>query len=103
FLPEIHLDVGFVTMWVAVFGTTISPYLFLWQSAEEIEEHGLREVHGAKSPPPSERTTRDRLHAVKIDTLFGMTMSQVIQYAITLAAAAVLFPRGHRNPQTARE
>lgn len=94
-IPHVQWNRDFATMWIAVFGTTISPYVFIWQSAEEVEEH----------PAPARRgrgVTRD-LRWMTADTIAGMTLSQVIAFAIILAAAATLHPAGLRSPQTGRE
>jgi Mn2+/Fe2+ NRAMP family transporter len=93
-IPEFHWNRDFATMWVAVFGTTVSPYVFIWQSAEEIEEHPREDE--------ARRLQRD-LKWMTYDTIIGMTISQIIEYSITLAAAATLFPAGIRSPQTGRE
>lgn len=105
FVPEIKWNADYITMIVALFGTTISPYLFIWQSAEEVEEHGGPGLFGL--PRLASKVSRDRLtslEAVTRDTIFGMTVSQVISFAITLAAAATLFHGGGGQvPQTARD
>jgi Mn2+/Fe2+ NRAMP family transporter len=93
-IPEVHWNRDFATRWVAVFGTTVLPYVFIWQSAEETEEHPQEEK--------GRRLQRD-LRWMTFDTIIGMTISQVIEYAITLAAAATLYPAGIRSPQTGRD
>jgi len=77
---------------VAVFGTTISPYLFFWQSAQEAEEIAT---------DPSRRPLRDRgrgaraqFRRMRFDTLVGMAFSHVIALAIIIATAATLNPLG---------
>jgi Mn2+/Fe2+ NRAMP family transporter len=78
---------------VAVFGTTISPYLFFWQSSQEAEEIA---THPGQKPltASSARTARNQLHRIRIDTLLGMALSNLIALAIMLATAATLHARG---------
>jgi Mn2+/Fe2+ NRAMP family transporter len=105
FIPDLRWDREYITMLIALFGTSISPYLFIWQSAEEVEEHGGPGLEGARR---HERTgLRHRLAALGVvarDTIVGMTISQVITYSIILAAGATLYRGGGgRVPQTARD
>jgi NRAMP (natural resistance-associated macrophage protein)-like metal ion transporter len=83
-------------MIVAVFGTTISPYLFFWQAAQEKEEAG-----GA--PPPSRQAARKRLRRIKTDTIFGMTFSNLIAFFIMLSTAATLHRAGMTDIQTSAQ
>ena len=105
FVPQVRSDREYITMLIALFGTTISPYLFIWQSAEEVEEHGGPGLAGVRR----QQRSRARVHlralgAVARDTIVGMTISQVITYSIILAAAATLFRDGAGQvPQTARD
>jgi NRAMP (natural resistance-associated macrophage protein)-like metal ion transporter len=74
-------------MVVAVFGTTISPYLFFWQAAQEMED-----TSGDQSRTPAE--VRQHLRRIKIDTIIGMTFSNVIAFFIILSTAATLHAAG---------
>jgi NRAMP (natural resistance-associated macrophage protein)-like metal ion transporter len=83
-------------MVVAVFGTTISPYLFFWQAAQEVEEaeHGV----------PSDATSlRGHLRRIKIDTIVGMTFSNLMAFFIILSTAATLHAAGVSNIQTSAQ
>jgi len=77
---------------VAVFGTTISPYLFFWQSSQEAEEVAV----SPKAKPLNEapRAARREYKRIRADTLLGMAFSNLIALAIMLATAATLHNQG---------
>ena len=86
---------------VAIFGTTISPYLFFWQSAQEVEEVDQR---------PDEHPLIDRPHEgpqaisrIRIDTIAGMLMSNLIALAIRIATATTLNQHGITNINSAAD
>ncbi len=86
---------------VAIFGTTISPYLFFWQSAQEVEEvdqqpdvHPLMEEHG-EAPAAIAR--------IEVDTISGMLASNLIALAIMISTAITLNKAGVTNIQTAAD
>ena len=85
---------------VAVFGTTISPYLFFWQSSQEAEEIATTNQHALKDAP---RAVRKQYRRMRIDTLFGMAFSNLIALAIMLATAATLNAKGITNIGSAAE
>jgi NRAMP (natural resistance-associated macrophage protein)-like metal ion transporter len=86
---------------VALFGTTISPYLFFWQSSQEAEEVAVhREQHALKRAPDG---AAEQFHRIRIDTLFGMAFSNLIALAIILATAATLHAQGVTDIQTASQ
>lgn len=89
-----------LTMFVAVFGTTISPYLFMWQSAEEVEEKRAR---GEKTVQPRAGASEREIREAGADTITGMTLSQGVGFFIMMSAGAVLYPSGVRDVGTARE
>jgi len=76
---------------VALFGTTISPYLFFWQSSQEAEEIATTPQHSLKETP---RAARKQYRRIRLDTLLGMAFSNLISIAIVLAAAATLHVNG---------
>ena len=90
-LPHVEASPAFWTMLVAVFGTTISPYLFFWQAAQEVEELRLsgRSVE-------AERTSRTRraVRRMRLDTVVGMTFSNGIAFFVILMGAVVLHAAG---------
>ncbi len=83
---------------VAVLGTTISPYLFFWQAAQEVEE---RRASGPKRMPASRLLAG--LKRIRLDTVLGMAASNLIALCIVIAAAATLHPAGHTEIRTAAE
>jgi Mn2+/Fe2+ NRAMP family transporter len=88
-MPQITPSGPALTVIVAVFGTTISPYLFFWQASQEVEELRLR---GGRRGTDQE-VWRD-LRRVRLDTWLGMTFSNLIALAIIVSAAATLHPAG---------
>jgi NRAMP (natural resistance-associated macrophage protein)-like metal ion transporter len=88
FIPPISLHPAYVTMIVAVFGTTISPYLFFWQASEEAEE-----VHEDPDRHPLRRAPKEgpaELERIELDTLVGMAFANMVALAIMLTTAATL-------------
>ena len=89
-----------LTMIVAVFGTTISPYLFFWQSAQEVEEIGQdRHNRPLKDAPGQAPSAFQR---IRIDTIAGMAVSNLIALAVMLSTAATLHAAG-KDIQTAAD
>jgi NRAMP (natural resistance-associated macrophage protein)-like metal ion transporter len=86
---------------VAIFGTTISPYLFFWQSAEEVEE--LDHHKGDKPLKEVPRHAKRAFSRMRIDTLTGMAVSNLVGLAIMIATAATLHAAGKTNIQTAAD
>lgn len=100
-LPSISLDANYVLLVVGVFGTTISPYLFFWQAAEEVEDIAdISSRHALITHPQQAKRQLDR---VRVDTIMGMGFSNIISFFIILTTAATLFPAGIHNIQTSAE
>jgi Mn2+/Fe2+ NRAMP family transporter len=100
-LPQFKLDKDGATMIVAIFGTTISPYLFFWQASEEVEEEEDNpDAHPLKQYPEG---AREELRRIGWDTYIGMGYSNVIAYFIILATAVTLNTHGITNIQTATD
>jgi len=90
--PKLAFSKDYVTAIVAIFGTTISPYLFFWQASHEVEEQ-TKDPHERplrRAPEQSE----EQLRRMKIDTNAGMLFSNIIAFCIMLTAAAVLHTKG---------
>jgi NRAMP (natural resistance-associated macrophage protein)-like metal ion transporter len=81
-------DAKAVTMIVALFGTTISPYLFFWQSAQVVEE--LDADHAAAALVDAPQQAREAFARIRVDTIVGMAFSNLIALAIIIATAATL-------------
>lgn len=87
-VPPISFSPAYVTMIVAVLGTTISPYLFFWQASEEAEE--VREDPDSEPLKCAPEDGPAELGRIEIDTLVGMAFSNMVALAIMLTAAATL-------------
>jgi NRAMP (natural resistance-associated macrophage protein)-like metal ion transporter len=88
-----QLSPAYLGLVVAVLGTSISPYMFFWQSAQRVEELREEELGGAKAPRLDERTAREAkkmLRDARIDVFTGMAFSVIIMFAIVAATAATL-------------
>jgi NRAMP (natural resistance-associated macrophage protein)-like metal ion transporter len=85
-------------MVVAVFGTTISPYLFFWQAGQEVED-----VQSGGEAPHTAHEVRHHLRRIKLDTIAGMTISNLIAFFIILSTAATLHATGTRDIQTSAQ
>ncbi len=98
FVPSLPGGTAALMGLVAVLGTTISPYLFFWQAAQEVEE---RRATGPKRMPAS-RLLRG-LKRIRFDTLVGMAASNLIALCIVIAAGATLHPAGRHEIATAAQ
>ena len=96
--PELGAGHDVLLMVVAVFGTTISPYLFFWQAAQEMEDAGAQ-----GDAPPTKHEVRDHLRRIKLDTVIGMTFSNLIAFFIILSTAATLHAAGVTDIQTSAQ
>ncbi|MDE3192995.1 MAG: divalent metal cation transporter [Chloroflexota bacterium] len=90
-VPTLSLDPKYVTTIVAILGTTISPYLFFWQSSEHVEEEMSQ---GRKSVAARRGATPGEIRRATIDTNVGMAFSNAVMYFIILATGLTLFPAG---------
>ena len=91
-VPTFHLDSAYTLAIVAVFGTTISPYLFFWQSSQEAEDE--REDPKAKPLRQAPRQAPAALKRIRIDTYLGMFFSNAIGWFIIVTVAATLHAHG---------
>lgn len=99
--PEFVWSSAFVTTLVAVLGTTISPYLFFWQASQEVEEqHAHRLAKPLKAAPNQARANFRR---IKIDTLIGMGVSNLVAFFIVLTTAVTLHVHGIVDIQTSEQ
>ena len=100
FIPEIEWTSGYATAFVAILGTTISPYLFFWQAGQEIEEERR---HHAKPLCITPREARAEIDRIKLDTLIGMAFSTLISIAIVFSTAATLNVHGITQIETSAQ
>ena len=100
-LPELSLSAEFVTVVVAVFGTTISPYLFFWQASQEVEEQ--RAGPGEEPLREAPEQARAQLNRIKLDTYVGMMFSNAVAFFIMLTAAVTLNLHGITDIQSSEQ
>jgi Mn2+/Fe2+ NRAMP family transporter len=99
FLPSFSFRGEYLTAFIAILGTTISPYLFFWQASQEVEEVTLRtEDQPLKKAP---RQAPEQFQRIKFDTYTGMFFSNVVAFFIILTTAATLHAHGITQIQTA--
>ena len=99
-MPHIQLDRDFLTVTVAVIGTTLSAYLYSWQSNEEVEE----KIASGKVSLASRRGVSDATLAhTRRDVWIGMIFSNVVMYFIILSTAATLHKAGHTHIDSAQQ
>nr|WP_245324080.1 Nramp family divalent metal transporter [Bradyrhizobium stylosanthis] len=100
-IPKIEWSGSFLTTLVAILGTTISPYLFIWQSSQEAEE---QRIDPDKKPLKREPEKQDEeVKRIRIDTLVGMAVSNVIAVAIIITTAATLHASGKTDIESSAQ
>ena len=93
-IPSFQPTLASVEALVAIFGTTISPYLFVWQAAEEVEERIAGRIQGVDA---------QQIRAMRVDVLSGMSAGVLVMFAIMVSSGATLGAHGSRDVQTAAE
>lgn len=95
FIPTVHFNKGFVSILVAILGTTISPYLFFWQATMEAEDvkHKKRRLV----------VDRKVITDMAVDVDFGMFFSNVVMFFIILTTGTVLFKAGVHKIDTVEQ
>jgi NRAMP (natural resistance-associated macrophage protein)-like metal ion transporter len=99
-VPHVEWTAAFATAFVAILGTTISPYLFFWQASQEIEEERR---HHTKPLYVAPRTAGPEMKRIRQDTLIGMSFSNLVAVFIVFAAAATLHAHGVTQIETASQ
>ena len=99
-IPHVEWTTAFATGFVAILGTTISPYLFFWQAAQEIEEE--KRTH-AKPLHAAPGKAGPEMARIRQDTLIGMSFSNIVAIFIVFAAAATLNVHGVTTIETASQ
>jgi NRAMP (natural resistance-associated macrophage protein)-like metal ion transporter len=100
FIPTIQFNREFLSILVAIIGTTLSAYLYTWQSNEEVEEEIAQ---GRNTVEERKGATREELRQSRRDILWGMAFSNIIMYFIILATGSTLYPAGQREIETAAQ
>ncbi|OGL37884.1 hypothetical protein A3J32_02640 [Candidatus Saccharibacteria bacterium RIFCSPLOWO2_02_FULL_46_7] len=98
--PAINFDRGQILLICAILGTTISPYLFFWQTSQEVENKILK---GETTVASRESTDKAAVHGMRVDVWSGMFLSNVVMFFIIAAAGAILFPQGITNIESAAQ
>lgn len=101
FTPVVSFNTDYIVVIVAVFGTTISPYLFFWQASQEVEQQ--RAAAGEEPLRYAPRQARAHLQRIKIDTYFGMTFSNLVAFFIMVTAAVTLNVNGITDIETSAQ
>lgn len=100
FVPTVHFTKDYLSILVAIIGTSLSAYLYTWQSNEEVEE---KIAMGRRRLAERRGASRKELKQSMWDIIFGMLFSNVVMYFIILATAATLFRAGKTSINTAAE
>ena len=99
-IPHVEWTAVFATGFVAILGTTISPYLFFWQAAQEVEEERR---HHSKPLYIAPARSGAEMARIRQDTLVGMVFSNLVAIFIVFAAAATLHANGVTSIATASQ
>lgn len=100
FVPDFQFTRGYLSVLVGILGTSISPYLFFWQSAQEVEEE--RSI-GRVTVAQRQGATDTELRASRTDVITGMFFSNFVMYFIILTTAATLHAHGITQIDTAHQ
>ena len=100
-LPHFTWSGSYLTVVVAIFGTTISPYLFFWQAAEEVEDE--KENPEARPLVKAPEQAPRELARIQLDTIVGMGFSNAIALFIMLTTAATLHAHGVKDIETSSQ
>ncbi len=101
FLPRIEFTSDYLTLLVALLGTTISPYLFFWQASQEVED--MKRLGRQRPLNARARGGNEEMRRMAIDTTVGMVFSNAIAYFIMLTTAVTLHTHGVRTIATAAD
>jgi NRAMP (natural resistance-associated macrophage protein)-like metal ion transporter len=99
--PRLTLDKEFWLMVAAILGTTISPYLFFWQAAQEVEDTKIEPIREPLLRRPTQGA--DALARIRLDTVSGMAISNIVGLAIMATAAATLHGSGVKDIESAAQ
>ncbi|GJI89500.1 NRAMP family divalent metal transporter [Duganella hordei] len=91
-MPHVEWSPAYITTIVAVFGTTISPYLFFWQASQEVEE--LQACPQSQALREAPEQARAHFQRIKVDTVIGMGFSNLVAFFIILTTAVTLYMHG---------
>lgn len=103
FHPSLTIDSAAIYIIVGILGTTISPYLFFWNTSEVVEGEVEKHRIGASSTLAVPKITRHFIRTVRIDTFVGMALAVVSAWFIVVACASVLNAHGITTINTASD
>jgi NRAMP (natural resistance-associated macrophage protein)-like metal ion transporter len=99
-IPRVEWSSAYWATLVGILGTTISPYLFFWQAAQEVEEEIAL---GRSTVKEREGASKKEIKRSRNDVLTGMFFSNLVMYFIILTSAATLHAHGKTSISTARD
>lgn len=97
FIPQIKFSEEYIFAVIAVFGTSITPYLFFWQASEEVEENKIFKNN------PKRFLISERISKMRTDVGTGMVLANIVFFFIVLTTAEVLFKNGITNIDSAEQ
>ncbi|MDP3724119.1 MAG: Nramp family divalent metal transporter [bacterium] len=100
-IPTVNLNREFLILLVAILGTTISPYLFFWQTSEEVEE--LDETGKLQKTRRVQIVTKNELKVMREDVSIGMFLSNLVMFFIIATAASALYQNGITQIETVKD
>ncbi len=114
FVPKLIFSKDYLAIIVALFGTTISPYLFFWQASGEVEEErlhrstavietGMIPTTHPHGPHRSEQIIKNEISSMYKDVYYGMGFSNLIMFFIIALSASTLFKNGFINVSSIEE
>ncbi|HEY4520390.1 MAG TPA: divalent metal cation transporter [Candidatus Paceibacterota bacterium] len=93
-VPQIILSKEFFFIFIAFFGTTISPYLFFWQANQEVEERIIEQCKPGQICRLKPIISEKELKSLRLDTRIGMSFSNIITFFIIVLTSSTLFRAG---------
>lgn len=103
FIPSIQFNSAFLFAIVAVFGTTITPYLFFWQASEEVEDVKMEKTNLIKSGKKRLPSLSSRITRMRKDVNFGMLLANIVFFFIVVTTANTLFVNGIHEIESAEQ
>lgn len=100
YIPQFNFTRDEIFLVCAVLGTTISPYLFFWQTSQEVEEQILQ---GKTTVRSRQHTDKSDIRGMRIDVWSGMLLSNIVMFFIIAACGGILFKQGITHIETAAQ
>lgn len=100
FVPHIELNFAFFFIITGILGTTISPYMFFWQTSQEVEEEKEQHLMSRSGKP---KIGGKFIKNLRIDNFVGMVFSEIATWSIIVVAATVLHQNGITNIESAAD